>query len=61
MRAVDCWYGQLIQGDDDWELMRRRAEQEADAHGGEHEAGPASERVTSRSCEPPTGAPSWAY
>ena len=61
MRAVDCWCGQLIQGDDDDELVRRLADHAAEAHAGERGEDAARERVASHAYDPPTGDPPWAY
>lgn len=61
MRAVDCWCGQLVQGEDDEELVRQLARHDAEAHEGEHGEGDARERVSRRAYEPPTGDPPWAY
>jgi predicted small metal-binding protein len=61
MRAVDCWCGQLIQGEDEEELARRLAEHVGEAHAGERDEAEIRERVTSRAYEPPTGDPPWAY
>jgi hypothetical protein len=61
MRAVDCWCGQLIQGEDDEELARLLAEHDAEVHGGEHGRDAARDRAAERAYEPPTGDPPWAY
>jgi len=61
MRAVDCWCGQLVQGEGDEELVRALAQHDAEAHDGEHGEEGARERVSSRAYEPPTGDPPWAY
>jgi hypothetical protein len=61
MRAVDCWCGQLIQGEDDEQLVQLLAEHDADAHAGEHDEEAVRDRVKKRGYEPPTGDPPWAY
>lgn len=61
MRAVDCWCGQLIQGEDDEELVRLLTEHDVHAHGGVRAEEDVRERVSSRAYEPPTGDPPWAY
>ncbi|HEX2045647.1 MAG TPA: DUF1059 domain-containing protein [Gaiellaceae bacterium] len=61
MRAVDCWCGVLVQGDDDEELVRRLSEHAREAHGGEHDDDAVSARVRERAYDPPTGDPPWAY
>ena len=61
MRAVDCWCGHEIHGEDDDELTRLLAEHDASEHDGEHGEAGARERVASRAYEPPTGDPPWAY
>jgi hypothetical protein len=61
MRAVDCWCGQLIQGDDDEVLVERLGEHAGEAHPGEHDDDAVRERVAGRAYEPPTGDPPWAY
>jgi predicted small metal-binding protein len=61
MRAVDCWCGQLVQGEDEDELVRRLAEHVREAHADEHDEAAVRERVSERAYEPPTGDPPWAY
>jgi predicted small metal-binding protein len=61
MRAVDCWCGQLIQGEDEKELVGRLGEHVRKAHPGEHDDAAVRERVVARGYEPPTGDPPWAY
>jgi hypothetical protein len=61
MRAVDCWCGQLIQGDDEQQLVERLGEHVREAHPGEHADDAVRERVADRAYEPPAGDPPWAY
>jgi hypothetical protein len=61
MRAVDCWCGQLVHGQDDDELVKLLREHVADAHPGERPDEAIRERVASEAYEPPTGDPPWAY
>jgi hypothetical protein len=61
MRAVDCWCGQLVQGDDDAELVERLREHVAEAHPGDHDETAVRKRVADDAYEPPTGDPPWAY
>jgi predicted small metal-binding protein len=61
MRAVECWCGQLVQGEDEEELVRRLREHVREAHGGEHDDDAVRARVNERAYEPPTGDPPWAY
>lgn len=61
MRAVDCWCGQMLQGEDDEALVHALTEHDVDAHAGEHGEEAARGRVAGRAYEPPTGDPPWAY
>lgn len=61
MRAVDCWCGQLVQGEDDEELVVRLGEHVREAHAGERDDDAVRARVGERAYEPPTGDPPWAY
>jgi len=61
MRAVDCWCGQLIQGNDDEELVRLLTGHDRDVHAGEHGEDAVRSRVERCAYEPPTGDPPWAY
>lgn len=61
MRAVDCWCGQLVQGEDEQQLLARLRAHVAEAHAGEHDEDAVRERVRRASYEPPTGDPPWAY
>ena len=62
MRAVDCWCGHLVQGENDEELVRLLAEHARQEHReegyGEEQV---RERVAAEAYEPPTGDPPWAY
>jgi hypothetical protein len=62
VRAVDCWCGSLVQGDDD-EVLESALKEHVNA---EHADEPRSDeevrsRVAERAYEPPTGDPPWAY
>jgi hypothetical protein len=61
VRAVDCWCGQLVHGEDDGELLSSLREHVDEAHPGEHDEESVRERVRTESYEPPTGEPPWAY
>lgn len=61
MRAVDCWCGVLVQGEDDDELARRLGEHVREAHSDEHDEDAVDQRVRERAYDPPTGDPPWAY
>ena len=61
MRAVDCWCGLLLHGEDDAELLTRLREHVADAHPGERDDETVRNRVAAHAYEPPTGEPPWAY
>jgi predicted small metal-binding protein len=61
MRAVDCWCGQLVQGEDDEELVLRLGEHVREAHDEERDEKALRARVGERAYEPPTGEPPWAY
>ena len=62
MRAVDCWCGYLVQGDDDEELERGLREHVNQVHADEGRSDEdVRSRVSERSYEPPTGEPPWAY
>ena len=61
MRAVDCWCGQLVLGEDEDELVRRLGEHVREAHADEHDEAAVRKRVSERAYEPPAGDPPWAY
>jgi len=61
MRAVDCWCGQLVQGEDEEALVGRLREHVREAHRGERDDDAVRARVQERAYEPPTGDPPWAY
>jgi predicted small metal-binding protein len=62
VRAVDCWCGQVLQGEDDDELGRRLREHLEEAHPDELRSDEdVRSRVAERGYEPPTGEPPWAY
>jgi hypothetical protein len=61
MRAVDCWCGQLVHGDDDAEVAERLRQHVDEAHPGEHGEEAVRERVERHAYEPPAGEPPWAY
>jgi predicted small metal-binding protein len=62
VRAVDCWCGQTVQGEDDEELVRRLRGHLDEEHAEEpRSADDVRSRVAERGYEPPTGEPPWAY
>jgi predicted small metal-binding protein len=62
VRAVDCWCGQVVQGEDDEELARRLREHLDEAHAEERRPeDDVRHRIVERGYEPPTGEPPWAY
>jgi predicted small metal-binding protein len=62
VRAVDCWCGQTVQGEDDEELVRRLREHLDDEDAEEPRSDEeVRSRVAERGYEPPTGEPPWAY
>jgi predicted small metal-binding protein len=62
VRAVDCWCGQVVQGEDDDELGRRLRDHVDEAHADERRSDEeVRSRVAERGYEPPTGEPPWAY
>jgi predicted small metal-binding protein len=61
MRAVECWCGLLVHGEDDEEVVARLREHVAKAHPGEHDDAAVRERAAAQAYEPPTGEPPWAY
>jgi predicted small metal-binding protein len=62
VRAVDCWCGYLVQGENDGELERGLREHLDEEHGNEQRsAEDVRSRVSQHSYEPPTGDPPWAY
>jgi predicted small metal-binding protein len=62
VRAVDCWCGFLVQGENDEELVRGLREHVDNEHADEQRSDDdVSSRVSERGYEPPTGDPPWAY
>jgi predicted small metal-binding protein len=62
VRAVDCWCGYLVQGEDDDEVAKglrtHLAEEHPDDERTDEEV---RSRIAERGYEPPTGDPPWAY
>jgi hypothetical protein len=62
VRAVDCWCGHVVQGEDDEELVGRLRGHLNDEHSNEERTDDdVRSRVADRGYEPPTGEPPWAY
>jgi hypothetical protein len=62
VRAVDCWCGSLVQGDDDAALENALREHVNADHPAERRSDEeVRSRVAERAYEPPTGDPPWAY
>jgi predicted small metal-binding protein len=62
VRAVDCWCGFLVQGENDEELVRGLREHVDNEHADEPRSDKdVRSRVSERGYEPPTGDPPWAY
>jgi predicted small metal-binding protein len=62
VRAVDCWCGFLVQGENDEELVRGLREHVDNEHADEQRSDEdVRSRVSERGYEPPTGEPPWAY
>jgi predicted small metal-binding protein len=62
VRAVDCWCGQVVHGEDDEELVGRLRGHVDEEHAGEQRTDDdVRGRITERAYEPPTGEPPWAY
>jgi predicted small metal-binding protein len=62
VRAVDCWCGFLVQGDDDAEVESALREHVNAEHPDEQRSDDeVRSRVAERAYEPPTGDPPWAY
>jgi hypothetical protein len=62
VRAVDCWCGYVLQGEDDEELAERLRGHLAGEHADEHRTDDeVRDRIAERSYAPPTGEPPWAY
>jgi predicted small metal-binding protein len=62
VRAVDCWCGHVVQGEDDEELVGRLRGHLNDEHPTEERTDDdVRSRVADRGYEPPTGDPPWAY
>lgn len=62
VRAVDCWCGYLVQGENDEELEGKlKAHLEAEHPDENRSEDDVRARVAERGYEPPTGDPPWAY
>ena len=62
VRAVDCWCGYLVQGENDEELEGKLKAHLNAEHAGENRSeDEVRARVAERSYEAPTGDPPWAY
>jgi hypothetical protein len=62
VRAVDCWCGSLVQGDDDEALENALREHVNSEHADERRSDQeVRSRVAERAYDPPTGNPPWAY
>jgi predicted small metal-binding protein len=62
VRAVDCWCGYLVQGENDEEVETRLRAHVGEQHANEKRSDEdVRARVADRGYEPPTGDPPWAY
>jgi hypothetical protein len=62
VRAVDCWCGHVVQGEDDDDLARRLRGHLSSEHADEERSETdVRGRIAERAYEPPTGEPPWAY
>ena len=62
VRAVDCWCGYLVQGENDEEVETRLRAHVSGQHADEKRSDEdVRAGIADRGYEPPTGDPPWAY